>query len=286
MQDNNRTMSNTSITSITPHPALSILIAAAASISVAGCSPSRQNQAEAVYAEAVDAFSAKRIGAAKMLLDSIHNHFADVPSVYRDARDLSRAVARYENERTISFLDSMLFACDAEQQILLKLMVVDDPDAPSPRYISKSQQAYKTFNRSYVKAATDANGIFSLISVFTGERALHHDHFVISVGDEFVEMSTVADDAYRNEFADGDRVWETVRYSGHEAAEAAKFIESHLADRVAVDYLGPKAHFITYLTDVDKEAIAHVWALSRSLRESRKIKGMIRKSRLEMKNTQ
>ena len=137
-----------------------------------------------------------------------------------------------------------------------------------------------------VKAATDANGLFSLISVFTGDKSLHHDRFTISVGDEFVEMSQVSDAAYRNEFSDDERVWETVRYSGTEAAEAAKFIESHHQDRVAVDFIGSKAHFITYLTDADKDAIAHVWALSRSLRESRKIKGMIRKSRLEMKNVQ
>ena len=276
----------TSINFAALRPLFSAACLASVLLLMVRCAPSRQHQAEQVYACAVDAFSARKIGAAKTLLDSIHNHFVDVPDVYRDARELSRAVARYENERTIAFLDSMLFACDAEQQILLKLMVVDDPDAPSPRYISKTQQAYRTFNRSYVKAATDANGLFSLISVFTGDKSLHHDRFTISVGDEFVEMSQVSDAAYRNEFSDDERVWETVRYSGTEAAEAAKFIESHHQDRVAVDFIGSKAHFITYLTDADKDAIAHVWALSRSLRESRKIKGMIRKSRLEMKNVQ
>lgn len=257
---------------------------AIAALMLVSCEPNRRQQAEDVYAKAVDAFSAKKIGTAKALLDSIHNCFVDVPEVYRDARELSRAVARYENERTIAFLDSMLFACDAEQQILLKMMVVDDPDAPSPRYIAKSQQTYKTFNRSYVKAATDVNGAFSLISVFTGQKALHHDRFILSAGNETVEMSPVADAAYRNEFSDGEYVWETLRYSGHEAAEAAKFIESRQGQRIAVDFLGPKAHFMTFLTEADKEAVAHVWALSRSLRESRKIKGMIRMSRLEMKN--
>lgn len=264
--------------------ALRLTSIALAALTLTCCAPSRQRQAEDVYAKAVEAFSAKKIGAAKTLLDSIHNHYVDVPDVYRNARDLSRAVARYENERTIAFLDSMLFACDAEQQILLKLMVVDDPDAPSPRYIAKSQQAYRTFNRSYVKAATDVNGAFSLISVFTGEKALHHDHFRLTVGPDQVEMPQVVDAAYRNEFSDGEYVWETLRYSGQEAANAAKFIEDSQDQRIAVDFIGPKAHFITYLTEADKEAVAHVWALSRSLRESRKIKGMIRQSRLEMKN--
>lgn len=266
------------------HPLITLITFTLASLSLASCAPSRQRQAQDVYAQAAEAFSAKKIGTAKALVDSIHNHYADIPAVYRDARELSKAVERFENERTIAFLDSMLFACDAEQQILLKLMVVDDPDAPSPRYIAKSQQSSRAFNRCYVKAATDVNGAFSLISVFTGEKAIHHDRFTLSVGDERVEMSAVTDDAYHNEFSDGESVWETLRYSGQEAAEAAKFIESRQEERIAVDFRGPKTHYLTYLTETDKEAVAHVWALSRSLRESRKIKGMIRMSRLEMKN--
>lgn len=265
------------------HIALRLTTLALTALTLTCCAPSRQHQAEQIYAQAVEAFSAKKIGSAKTLLDSIHNHYVDVADVYRSARELSRAVARYENERTIAFLDSMLFACDAEQQILLKLMVVDDPDAPSPRYIAKSQQSYRTFNRCYVKATTDVNGAFSLISVFTGERAIHHDHFSLSVGEDRIEMSPVVDASYRNEFSDDEHVWETLRYSGHEAADAAKFIENNQDQRIALNFVGPKAHYVTYLTEADKEAVAHVWALSRSLRESRKIKGMIRMSRLEMK---
>lgn len=267
------------------HYAPLVLISLAAtslSLNTTSCTPSRKQQAEHVYSTAVEAFSQKKIGEAKTLLDSIHNHYADVPVVYREARELSKAVSRYENERTISFLDSMLFACDSEQQILLKLMVVDDPDAPCPRYISKTQQAYKTFNRSYLKASTDANGLFAIISVYTGEKAIHHDYFTLRSGDEFVTMPTATDGSSRNEFGDDEHVWETVRYSGQDAATAAKFVEAHHGDRISLELQGPKAHYVTYLLDADKDAIAHVWALSRSLRESRKIKSMIRASRLEM----
>lgn len=253
----------------------------AATLSFGGCAPSRSSQAEQIYGQAVEAFSAKKIGTAKVLLDSIRNFYTDVPAVYRDARELSNAVAHYESERTISFLDSMLCACDAEQKILLKQMVVDDPDDPSPRYIAKSQQAYKTFDRCLLKATTDANGEFTIISVFTGPKSIHHNRFTVHVGEEFVELPDEGD-LFRNEFSDDETVWETVRYSGQNAADVAKFIVQHQQDRILVEMLGEKSRYLTYLTDIDKEAIAQVWDLSRSLRESRKIKGMIRSSRLEM----
>ncbi len=258
---------------------LTLLLSAA--LTLTNCAPSRSSQAEQIYGQAVEAFSAKKIGAAKVLLDSIRNCYPDVPAVYRDARELYKAVAHYESERTIAFLDSMLQVCEAERQTLLKDMVIDDPEAPSPRYIAKSQQAFRSFDRCLVKASSDINGEFSLISVYTGEKAVHHNRFTARVGDEFVELPEM-DELFRNEFSDGESVWETVRYTGHEAADVAKFIVVHQQDRVLVEMLGEKSRYLTYLTDVDKEAIAKVWSLSCSLRESRKIKGMIRSSRLEM----
>lgn len=251
-------------------------------LSLASCAPSRQQQAEYIYSQAASAFSAKKIGTAKVLLDSLNNYYMDVPSVYRNAHDLSRAVKRYENERTISFLDSALSVCASQQTELLKTMVVEDPDNPSPRYIARSQQAYNSFSRCLLRAAADANGIFSLSSVFTGPKPIHHDHCILRSGDLYVEMSPVSDGSYNHTFTDGESVWETVMYPSDEAAAVAKFIEANQSERISVEYLGPKAHYVSYMTDVDKAAIVQVWSLSSSLRESRKIKSLIRSTRLEM----
>ncbi len=260
----------------------SVVAAPLLALSVASCAPSRQQQAENIYSQAASAFSARKIGTAKVLLDSLHTYYMDVPSVYREARDLSHAVGRYENERTMSFLDSTLSARDAEQKELMKAMVVEDPENPSPRYIARTQQAYNSFGRCLLRAATDANGVFSLSSVFTGPKAIHHDHCILRSGDLFVELSPVYDASYNHSFSDGENIWETVIYSSDEAAAVAKFIESNQSERIAVEYLGPSAHYISYMTDVDKEAVAQVWSLSCSLRESRKVKSLIRTTRLEM----
>ena len=59
---------------------LLIILVALTSIS---CSPNRKQQAEHIYDEAIDAFSAKKMGVAKSLVDSLKTSYADIPHVYR-----------------------------------------------------------------------------------------------------------------------------------------------------------------------------------------------------------
>lgn len=249
------------------------------------CAPSRQELAESLYAEAVEAFSNKKMGEAKILLDSVKNFYADIPTVCREARDLGRLVIRYESERTLAFLDSSLAACEQRQQELLAPMAIDDAGAATPVYVAKVQQTWRAYDRCYLKAKTDANGHFSITSNYVGEKPIHHDHFEIKSGEQFVSMRHVDDGAFRNTFSNDEYVWETVRYEGHEAADVAKFISLYEGQRITVEYLGPKAHYVASMTEADKRAICQVWELSRSLRESRKIRSMIRSVRLEMTHT-
>ncbi len=249
------------------------------------CAPSRQEQAESLYAEAVEAFSNKKMGEAKVLLDSVKNYYSDIPTACREARDLGRLVVRYEGERTLAFLDSSLAACEQRLQEQMSSMAVDDANAPMPVYVAKVQQTWRAYGRCYLKAKTDANGHFSITSNYVGEKPIHHDHFEIKCGEQFVSMRQVDDGAFRNTFSNEEYVWETLRYEGHEAADVAKFISLYEGQRIVVEYLGPKAHYIASMTEADKKAICQVWELSRSLRESRKIRSLIRSVRLEMTHT-
>lgn len=253
-----------------------------AALSVLSCAPSREKQAEQIYNEAIDAFSAKKMGLAKTLIDSLKATYSDLPHVYREARDLAKIVARYEIERTVAFLDSSLEQAELAQRELLKDMVVDNPDATIPVYIARSQQAWRSFSRCYIKARTDANGLFSLTSNYVGEQPIHHDHVEVKSGDDFLTLSTVSDGAYKNTFENDEYVWETLRYEGQEAADLARFVANFQSERIAVDYRGPRSHYLSVMTDADKQAIQQVWNLSCSFRESRKIRSMLRSARIEM----
>lgn len=268
------------------HALLPRLAAVALATAVAACAPSRQEQAESIYGKAVQAFSDRKMGLARTLLDSLRNHYADQPEAYREARDLLRLVNRYEAERTIAFLDSSLSQCETTRRRLLKEMAADAPDAAVPTYTAKTQQAWRTYARCLLKARTDANGAFSMSSNFVGESAIHHDHIVLRCGEQYLTTDKVADDANSNTFRDDEYVWETLRYDGAEAANIAKFIVQNSDGRIVVDYRGPRAHFASIMTDADKTAVRQVWELSLALREGRKIRAMIRSARIEMSRSE
>lgn len=246
------------------------------------CAPNRAKQAESIYDEAINAFSAKKTERAKMLIDSLRTYYADIPTTYHLARDLSRLICRYEAERTVAFLDSSLAVIEAKQREMLKEMAVDDPAASTPVYIAKGQLAWKSYNRCYLKARADANGLFSITSNFVGENAIHHDHIIVSCGDEYVKTTVVTDGVCKNSFTDDEYTWETLRYEGSDAADLARFIASNADNRIVVQYLGPRAHYVSVMTDVDKQAVSQVWELSCVLRESLRIRTMIRSARIEM----
>lgn len=265
---------------------LTRLAAAALAAAVSACAPSRQEQAESIYGKAVQAFSDKKVGLARTLLDSLRNHYADQPETYREARDLLRLVNRYEAERTIAFLDSSLSHCETTRRRLIKEMTVDNPDAAVPTYTAKAQQAWRTFARCLLKARTDANGAFSMSSNFVGENAIHHDHVVLRCGEQYLTTDKVDDEANSNTFRDDEYVWETLRYDGEEAANMAKFIVQNSEERIVVDYRGPRTHFASVMTDADKTAVRQVWELSLALREGRKIRAMIRSARIDMSRSE
>lgn len=262
-----------------------IAFAILTALTLPSCAPNRAKQAQEIYDQALNAFSAKKMGRAKMLIDSLKTNYADVPESFHLARNLSRLICRYEAERTVAFLDSSLAVIEERQRQMLKDMVVDDPGATTPVYIAKSQQAWKAYNRCYLKARSDANGLFSITSNFVGEKAIHHDRLTVSCGDEFVATPIMTDGMCKNSFADGDYVWETLRCEGGDAADMARFIAANVEKRVVVEYRGPKSQYISAMTEVDKQAVSQVWELSCVLRESRKIRTMIRSARIEMART-
>jgi len=258
------------------------LLVPLAALTLLSCSPSRKQQAEQIYDMAIDAFSAKKMGVAKSLVDSLKTSYADIPQVYREARDLEKIIARYEIERTVAFLDSSLEQAELAQRDLMKDMVVDDPDASVPVYIARAQQAWRSFNRCYIKARTDANGLFSLSTNYVGELPIHHDHVEVRSGDDFLTLPVVSDGAFKNTFKNDEYVWETLRYEGQQAADLARFISNFQTERIAVDYCGSRSHYLSVMTEADKLAIQQVWNLSCSFRESRKIRSMLRSARIEM----
>ncbi len=265
-----------------PHRDFRSLFLISVFLLLAACAPSREKQATDIYDAAIEAFCQKKIGTAKLLIDSIQRYYVDVPNVYRDAKDLRKIVVKYERGRSVTYLDSMLAECEAKQKPLLKKMAIDDKYADIPVFVAQTQQTSRAFSRCYVRAMADAHGDFTISSNWVGPKAIHHNKVSISCNDQFFVSEQVEDEARNFSFSDGENIWEIVKYQGNDAADIAKFIYANVDNRVAVDFQGPKAHYTSVMTDVDKEAVANVWELSILLRESRTLKSQLRSIRQQM----
>lgn len=246
-------------------------------LSVAACGSSREDEAKALYDQACQAFDSDKLALAKVLSDSIRANYADVPLCFRNARELIKRIAQVESERTVAYLDSMLAA---HQQVMADLadeVVIDDTAAVMPIYVAKSQMTRRAFDRSLLKASVDMNGHFFVSSNFTSDYQVHHDHVIVRAGEQFVETEPVVASAFRHEFSDGEFFWESVKYSGDDAARLALFVIGNAQESITVDFRGARTHHVIYLTDTDKKAIADVWRFATSLSEANGIKEMLRK---------
>ena len=248
----------------------------------AGCTFSREEKAQELYGKAIEAFSNRKFGMSKQLLDSMKRTYHDMPKVVREAEDLLAMISRHEQERTLRYLDSLLLARDAEIKPLMANVCPEDKNAPEPTYVHKTQQIWRAIDRCYVRAYVDGKGDFYVASMFVGEKPIHHDHIKVMIGDEFVVSPTVSEEPFNHVFSDGEHVWEIVR-SGD---DIAKFIANNVDQRIVVAFEGEKAHYRSMMTETDKNAVKEVWLLGVLLRETVEIKSQIRSTRMAMKRKQ
>ncbi len=245
------------------------------------CFVSREQKAQELYDEALNAFSAHKMAHSKILVDSLQSTYPDLPKVQIEARDLRRTIVTFENRRTLAFLDSLLQVKQQEIAPLMKDVDIDDKHAVHPVFVHNLQRTWRGISRCYIRAFAEQNGNFYISSNFVGERAIHHNHIRVDAPDAYILTDSVSDAAFLHSFSDGEYIWEIVRYKGQEAANVAQLIASaQPSDRIMITYQGPRAHYKSLMTDVDKKAVAHIWQLSVLLRETAQIKSKIRQTRI------
>ena len=262
-----------------------MLMTAVLLVGIQGCAPSREEIAEELYSEAIEAFSGKKMGHARELLDSIILNYSDMPTAVREARDLQKLVTIYEQERTLHYLDSLQDELEHEIRPLMEQVAIDDKNSPTPVMVHKSQQTYRAMGRCYIRAYVEPNGQFYISSNYTGEHGIHHNSIKVIVGDDYVQTDTVSEEPYNHTFSDGEMVWETVKYKNGLGDNAARLIAENADKKVSVAYVGAKGKYMTVMTETDKEAIRDVWRLGVLLRESAHTKGQIRSTRMLINKT-
>lgn len=250
---------------------------------LASCSIPREQQAEITFNEAVDAYMNRRYNTAKLLLDSVLFTYPDLKKVVRESKDMLEIIYKTEQERNLLFLDSLLTAREFEIEPLMKQFEPEDAQSDMPNLIHKKQNAYRAWDRSFIRAYTDKNGIFYISSHYVGSKPIHHYAIRAIVDDSFVQTDSIADEAYMHSFEDGGTIWEIVKFKNGSDNGLSNFIATNFDKPITIAFIGQDTQYKIQLTETDKQSIRETYQLATLLREIVQIRSQIRNVKMAMK---
>ena len=247
------------------------------------CSESRQQIAEKVFNDAVEAYMGKHYNQSKLLLDSLLQYYSDIEKLAHEARDFENIVYRTEQEHALFYLDSLLQNREKEIETLQVNFVEVGDRHEVPIYVHKTQTVARTMDRSTVRGYVDRNGTFYISSNYTGERHIYHTMLKVTVGDEYVTTDTVSNEALNHAFESDGQVWETVKYKYGTDNGAANFIARNFDKRIELTFEGGiPCKYV--MNETDKLALRDTYYLAAMLRETVQIKSQIRNVKVTLQN--
>lgn len=241
------------------------------------CTPSREETAQLIFDDAIEAYMAKDFDKTKELLDSIIRCYSDVTNSTIEASDMLKIVRKTERIHNKAILDSLLEVRESEISKIINNFYIEDPKADPPVFVHKHQSAFSASNRSHLRSYTDINGIFYMSSNYTGEGRIYHNGVQVKIGENLIITDTISTDAFHHNFEINGIVWEIVKYKRGTDNGIASFIASNTNERIDVTFCGhtpsgKQTNYRIIMTDTDKKAIRDTYQLSILLRDICEIK--------------
>lgn len=243
-------------------------------------------QAEGMLNEARSYYEAHEYATAKLFIDSLKKTYPKEPAIQRKGLQLMREVDLAEQERNLSYCDSMLIVCLAKSDSLKKNFVFEkDPTYDDVgKFIAKKQVLEKNLQKSYIRCNVNERGEMYLASVYYGANPINHNQLKITSPDGgFTETDIIPRDGGLNyTFKDMGTTTEVVSYMKGKDGGVIQFICDRQHDKLKAEYLGGKSYSFQ-MTAADKEAVAEINELATVLSDIERLKKEIQKaqSRIE-----
>ena len=156
------------------------------------CSESPQELAQRSLQSARLAYEHGDYQSAKNQIDSIKILFPKVFDVRREALKLMREVELAEQQRCVTYFDSLLVCKREELNKMLQsddmIFEKDEKYQDVGNFMIASQAPMKNLKNSYIRGQVDENGVMTITSIYRG-KSISHEKLRVSVGDSFVESS-------------------------------------------------------------------------------------------------
>lgn len=235
--------------------------------------------------EARSAYEAGNYNEAKIQIDSIAILYPKAYDTRRQGIYLMQEVELKEQQRTITYLDSLLQKKQQEFEVVKSKYVLEKDTAYQTigHYLAPSQVIERNLHRSYLRFQTDENGITSLTSIYCGSRNIHHTSVKVTAPDGSFAETPSSKDSY--ETSDLGEQIEKADYKMGEDGGVIAFVALNQDKNLRVDYKGERP-YITNMLPADRQAAASIYELGKLLSSITEIKKNIEEANLKIKFVQ
>ena len=251
---------------------------------LAGCKDV-EKKAALKLEEARAAYEAGNYNQAKLQIDSIALLYPKAFDTRRQGIYLMQEVDLKEQQRTITYLDSLLQKKQQEFEAVKSKYVLEKDTAYQTigHYLAPSQVIERNLHRSYLRFQTDENGITSLTSIYCGSRNIHHTSVKVTAPDGSFAETPSSKDSY--ETSDLGEQIEKADYKMGEDGGVIAFVALNQDKSLRVDYKGERP-YITNMLPADRQAAASIYELGKLLSSITEIKKNIEEANLKIKFVQ
>ncbi|SKC21618.1 outer membrane protein assembly factor BamD [Alkalitalea saponilacus] len=239
---------------------------------VVGCGSNREEEAGERLQEAISLKEKGNFNLAKLKLDTLIHQYKDQAEYAQRARTLLRQINISEQERNLTFLDSMLVIQEETLQPMLRNFIVSDEYGSEKVFIHRRQRPENSFNRTYLKANLNESGDFFISSQYHGTEWIHHEQIRVYFRGESVSSIKVEEDGFNNRrFEDGQSKWEIIHFKDGKDNGIIDFIATNWDQPLRVQFIGRRHEYII-MEQFDREAIRDGYEISFILKEIQRIK--------------
>lgn len=239
-----------------------------------------EKKAETKLQAAREAFERGDYNEAKRQIDSIKVLYPKAFDTRRAGIALMQDVELAEQEKTLTYLDSLMRQKEQELDQLRPRYTFekDEEYQQIGNYLHPSQVIEKNLHRSFLRFMVNEQGVMNMTSIYCGPRNIHHTAVKVTAPDGSFAETPTAKDCY--ETSDLGEQIEKADFKMGNDGNVMGFLYLNRDKEIRVDYLGERPYSFR-MSAADRQAVAAVYELSQLLSSMSQIRKKQEEARLK-----
>ena len=215
-------------------------------------------------------------GSAKQVLDELKAQYPKDYNLQKDALHLMREIEREEQERNLTFCDSLLPILQAEVDAMKSYFVFEKTEYDSEgRYTDKSWNPAIESGFIGIKTSVSESNDLVLTAVYRSAESVRYDRLKVSIpSGEYAETQAIPFDGGANySFNDGaGNNYQIVTFQKGKDNGVVAFIYKYATEKITMEYAGGVKQPARILSQKEKDALIKTTDFASILREVEQVK--------------